>query len=210
VAVKYYHELKNLRKEMKDDCSLLPLVLQMPEVMQGAREEISEKDWVIVLRAIEEAADQVDEYRLIEGRSLEEDMLRRVQLILQELDAIGPFEKSRIEEQRDRLERDFSRYLGDFNGAAPDQNRFEQELIYYFEKLDITEEKVRLLKHCQFFLETIGNQASQGKKLGFIIQEMGREINTIGSKACHAEIQKIVVRMKDELEKIKEQLGNIL
>jgi uncharacterized protein (TIGR00255 family) len=153
---------------------------------------------------------QADLFRLNEGNVLEDDMKDRVQTILQLLSTIEPHEKSRIGELREKMLRDFSKYTGDFNGSAPDQNRFEQELIYYLEKLDITEEKVRLLKHCQYFLETLREAGSQGKKLGFITQEMGREINTIGSKASDAAIQKIVVQMKDELEKIKEQLGNIL
>ncbi|MCK9219219.1 MAG: YicC family protein [Bacteroidales bacterium] len=210
LALKYYQELKLLKKQMRDHCDLLPLVLKMSDVMQTTHDEMDEKDWKVVAKGIGQAVEQVNEFRQGEGKVLEEDMLKRVQTILQFLDAIEPFEKQRMDEIRARLQNDFSRVSGDFNGSAPDQNRFEQELIFYLEKLDITEEKVRLLKHCQYFLETMSENTSQGKKLGFVTQEMGREINTIGSKASHAEIQKMVIQMKDELEKIKEQLGNIL
>ncbi|MCK9421859.1 MAG: YicC family protein [Bacteroidales bacterium] len=210
LAMKYYKELKSLKKEMRDDSSLLPLVIKMPDVTQTTRDEMNEQEWEAIREGIATAVLQVDEYRVGEGKALEEDMLKRVQSILQLLDSIQPFEKNRMEDLRERLQKDFKNLSGDFNGSAPDQNRFEHELIYYLEKLDITEEKVRLLKHCQYFLETLSESVSQGKKLGFVTQEMGREINTIGSKASHAGIQKIVVQMKDELEKIKEQLGNIL
>ncbi len=210
MAMQYYKELKSLKKEMRDDCSLLPIVMNMPDVVQTSREEMNEQEWTTISDGIAAAVNQVNDYRLSEGKALEEDMLKRVQSILQLLDSIDPYEKSRIEEIRDRMQRGFTTLSGDFNGSSPDLNRFEQELIYYLEKLDITEEKVRLLKHCQYFLETLGEAGPQGKKLGFVAQEMGREINTIGSKASHAEIQKIVVQMKDELEKIKEQLMNIL
>lgn len=212
LAKKYYQELKALSKELteKAPADILSLVVKMPDVMQTSRDEMNEHDWDSISTAIVEAVGQVVIFRQTEGKVLEDDMLRRVHAILQLLDSIGPYEKNRIKELREKLLRDFSSYTGDFNGSAPDQNRFEQELIYYLEKLDITEEKVRLLKHCQYFLETLHEAGSQGKKLGFVTQEMGREINTIGSKASDADIQKIVVQMKDELEKIKEQLGNIL
>ncbi len=212
LAVKYHEELKKLSHELHEEGSanMLSLVLKMPDVMQTSRDELSEHDWTSISAAIEQAISQTDTFRINEGKVLEEDMKLRVKNILQLLDAIEPFEKRRILDLRERLLRDFSKYSGDFNGSAPDQNRFEQELIYYLEKLDITEEKVRLLKHCQYFQETLQEPASQGKKLGFVTQEMGREINTIGSKASDAGIQQFVVQMKDELEKIKEQLGNIL
>ncbi|MFZ4521931.1 MAG: YicC/YloC family endoribonuclease [Bacteroidales bacterium] len=212
LAKKYKEELASLATDLREDIpsDLLAMVLRMPDVMQTSRDELSEHDWPSISNAINEAISQADIFRINEGKVLEDDMNSRVQTILQLLEEIEPFEKRRITDLRERMLRDFSKYSGDFNGSAPDQNRFEQELIYYMEKLDITEEKVRLLKHCRYFLETIEETASQGKKLGFVTQEMGREINTIGSKASDAEIQKIVVQMKDELEKIKEQLGNIL
>ena len=212
LARQYHQELRTLADELDEEYppDMLSLVVKMPDVMQTSRDEMNEHDWISISGIIRDAVSQVDEFRKGEGKVLEEDMLKRVQSILQLLDSIDPYEKNRIKELRERLLRDFSKYQGDFNGSAPDQNRFEQELIYYLEKLDITEEKVRLLKHCEYFLETLHEAGSQGKKLGFVTQEMGREINTIGSKASDAEIQKIVVQMKDELEKIKEQLGNIL
>ncbi len=212
LAKKYHEELKSLSQELNEECpaDMLSLVVKMPDVMQTSRDEMNENDWEFISAAVTEAVAQVDEFRINEGKILEDDMLKRVHSIMQLLDSIEPYEINRIKELRERLLRDFSKYKGDFNGSAPDQNRFEQELIYYLEKLDITEEKVRLLKHCQYFLETLHESVSQGKKLGFVTQEMGREINTIGSKANDSEIQKIVVQMKDELEKVKEQLGNIL
>ncbi|MCX6267324.1 MAG: YicC family protein [Bacteroidetes bacterium] len=212
LAKKYHEELKTLARELMETSTeeLLSIVLKMPDVMQTSRDELSDHDWISISGAIDDAMSQTDSFRINEGKVLEEDMTNRVNSILQLLQAIEPYEKKRIIDLRERLLRDFSKYTGDFNGSAPDQNRFEQELIYYLEKLDITEEKVRLLKHCHYFLETMKETASQGKKLGFVTQEMGREINTIGSKANDAEMQKIVVQMKDELEKIKEQLGNIL
>jgi uncharacterized protein (TIGR00255 family) len=212
LAGKYLEELKDLANELHEEfpADMLSMVLRMPEVMQTSRDELDEHDWTSILAAIEDTVSQADIFRMNEGKILEDDMKNRVHVILQLLDTIEPYEKRRITDLRERMLRDFAKYTGDFNGSAPDQNRFEQELIYYLEKLDITEEKVRLLKHCQYFLDTLNEPASQGKKLGFVTQEMGREINTIGSKASDAEIQKIVVQMKDELEKIKEQLGNIL
>ncbi len=212
LAKKYHAELKALKKELGDRYSggLLPLVMKFPDVLQTSREEMTENDWKAILAGINQAVEQVDHFRQEEGDVLEEDILARVRTILNLLDDIDPHEMQRVNDLRERLKRDFLKYSGDLNGSAPDQNRFEQELIYYFEKLDITEEKVRLLKHCQYFLETMNEDQAQGKKLGFITQEMGREINTLGSKAGDADIQRIVVQMKDELEKIKEQLGNIL
>jgi uncharacterized protein (TIGR00255 family) len=211
LAKRYHNELKALSKELRESPDdLMGLVIKMPDVMQTSRDEMTDSDWTGISEGISAAIEQVDHFRESEGKILEEDMLNRVQLILALMETIEPFEKNRINDLREKMVRDFQKYSGDFNGSAPDQNRFEQELIYYLEKLDITEEKVRLLKHCQYFLETLNDTGSQGKKLGFVTQEMGREINTIGSKASDANIQKIVVQMKDELEKIKEQLGNIL
>ncbi len=211
LAKKYHKELKSLSKKLHESPDeLLSLVIKMPDVMQTNRDEMTDDDWVVIAAGIASAIEEVDHFRASEGKVLEDDMLSRVQIILSLLETIEPFEKNRITGLREKMTHDFQKYSGDFNGSAPDLNRFEQELIYYLEKLDITEEKVRLLKHCQYFLETLNETGSQGKKLGFVTQEMGREINTIGSKASDADIQKIVVQMKDELEKIKEQLGNIL
>lgn len=210
---KYYAELKLLQGELKEPVpeNLLPLVLKMPDVMQTSRDEMTETDWNIILHGISGAISMVDNFRMNEGDLLESDFRKRVDIILNLLLEIEPFEKKRMQEIRERMYRDFANLAtADLNGSAPDKNRFEQEVIYYLEKLDFTEEKVRLKKHCDFFLEILDEPVSQGKKLGFITQEMGREINTLGAKASDASIQRVVVQMKDELEKIKEQLGNVL
>ena len=212
LAKKYHTELRSLQLELKEECheGLLPIILKFPDVIQSAREELSEDDWLKVKAGIENALALVDEFRIGEGNILGEDVQQRIQLILGYLTEVEPFEKQRMIDLRDKMLRDFSAYKSDFNGSAPDQNRFEQEMIYYLERLDITEEKIRLKKHCDYFLDTMNEGVAQGKKLGFITQEIGREINTLGSKANQADIQKLVVQMKDELEKIKEQLMNIL
>jgi uncharacterized protein (TIGR00255 family) len=213
VAVHYYRELKEILSELNEENEqgLLPAILKIPDVLQGEKSEFSETDWVILLDGIERGLQLAEEFRRGEGKILEADLLSRVHLILNFLDDIEPFEKNRTLDIRERLRKGFQNLSNsDLLPSVPDENRFEQELIYYIERLDITEEKVRLRKHCDYFIQTLNDKNSQGKKLGFISQEMGREINTIGSKANDAEIQKIVVQMKDELEKIKEQLGNIL
>jgi uncharacterized protein (TIGR00255 family) len=212
LAKKYYAQIKSLSDGLgiETHTDLISLLLRMPDVMETSKDELTENDWTVLCGSIQEALAIADNFRVEEGKILESDMLMRVQSILQHLDAIVPHEKRRITGVRERMLREFSKYGEDGANPPADQNRFEQELIYYLEKLDITEEKVRLLKHCEYFLETLHEAGSQGKKLGFVTQEMGREINTIGSKANDADIQRIVVQMKDELEKIKEQLGNIL
>jgi len=212
LAKKYHTELKALQTELNEECpeGLLPIILKMPDVIQSAKEELSENDWFSIRSAIEQALSLVNDFRLGEGKILGEDLKKRIQLILLYLIEVEPFEKRRMQDLREKMLRDFANYKSDFNGSAPDQNRFEQEMIYYLERLDITEEKIRLKKHCEYFLDTADEGVSQGKKLGFITQEIGREINTLGSKANQADMQKLVVQMKDELEKIKEQLMNIL
>jgi uncharacterized protein (TIGR00255 family) len=213
LAKKYYKEIKELSEEIneKEQGSLLRILLNMPDVLHSGKEEIKEEEWLKLKEGIENTLTQVNDFRVQEGGILETDVRSRVSQIRNLLASIEPYEQSRMEEVRARLQKGFQdlRNTDSFPGS-PDPNRFEQELIYYIERLDITEEKVRLQKHCDYFFETLQEPVSQGKKLGFITQEMGREINTIGSKANHAEIQKIVIRMKDELEKVKEQLLNIL
>jgi uncharacterized protein (TIGR00255 family) len=190
---------------------LLPAILKIPDVLQNEKAEFEETDWTKIAEGIENALVSVEEFRSAEGYILETDLRVRVQLILDLLNSIVPFEENRLNDIRDRIRNGFQNVVqSDMLPTKPDENRFEQELIYYIERLDITEEKVRLKKHCDYFMETLDEQTSQGKKLGFVCQEIGREINTIGSKANDAGIQKIVVQMKDELEKIKEQLLNIL
>jgi uncharacterized protein (TIGR00255 family) len=209
----YYKELKSLLSELKEENmeGLLSVILKIPDVIQSEKSEFEEKDWLVIAEGIESALRFVEEFRSAEGSILENDMRTRVQLILELLSSIEPFENSRLNDIRERIRTGFQNITkSDLLQTKPDENRFEQELIYYIERLDITEEKVRLKKHCDYFIETMNEAGSQGKKLGFVSQEMGREINTIGSKANDAGIQKIVVQMKDELEKIKEQLLNIL
>jgi uncharacterized protein (TIGR00255 family) len=207
LVIHYYNELKALSEEIGETLELLPLALKMPDVLKTLREDIDEDEWNHVLIAVDDALKQADNFRIEEGELLAKDFEFRIGLIRQYSIDVIPFEKARIPLVRERLMRD----IADLSDSSKfDPNRIEQELIYYIEKLDITEEKVRLAKHIDYFLATIKEDGSQGKKLGFITQELGREINTMGSKANDADIQKLVVMMKDELEKIKEQLMNIL
>lgn len=204
----YYNSLKSLADELgAPDQNLFSVALQLPEVMNQPTTELSEEEWASLKQAIAEALSQLDEFRLHEGALLEKDFEHRISTILSLLVRVEPFEQQRILSLREKMASGFADYL---KGSPLDQNRFEQEMIYYLEKLDITEEKVRLRKHCDYFLATMAEQASSGRKLSFITQEIGREINTLGSKANDASIQTLVVEMKDELEKIKEQLANIL
>jgi len=209
LARKYYNELKDLSGELNESNfnEYLPILVRMPEVLMSEKEEIGEEEWKLLLDSINRAIDRLDEFRVQEGKTLSEDFTKRITKINNLLVSIKSFEKQRIENLRSKFKKDLNDLIESENF---DKNRFEQELIYYIEKLDITEEKVRLKKHCEYFSETLAELKSQGKKLIFISQEIGREINTIGSKASDAGLQKIVVQMKDELEKIKEQLFNIL
>jgi uncharacterized protein (TIGR00255 family) len=210
---KYYHDLRELAIELHEpeNLALLPVIARIPDVLKAEREEFDETEWQQVNVAIHEALVQFDDFRMQEGALLEKDMVKRVALILQLLQEVEPFEKRRIVMLRERMMRNQAEYReANANMEKFDENRFEQELFYFLEKLDITEEKVRLRKHCDYFGETLADPASSGRKMGFIMQEIGREINTLGSKANDADIQKIVVQMKDELEKIKEQMLNIL
>ncbi|MCF0211674.1 MAG: DUF1732 domain-containing protein, partial [Bacteroidales bacterium] len=168
--------------------------------------EMPDEQWEQLRKCIQEAIDEVDTFRLQEGEVLQKDFEKHVDAIEQFSHQVPSYEAERVEVAKERIRK----YLADAEVKNVDENRFEQELIYYLEKLDITEEKVRLQKHIDYFRTTMRGSDCNGKKLGFIVQEMGREINTTGSKANHVEIQRLVVQMKDELEKIKEQLGNIL
>ena len=209
LALKYYRELKELSEDLNetDFADFLPLLIRMPDILISEKEEISEAEWNSVFQALEEALKQVDDFRIQEGKMLENDLLIRINIILELLKRVEPFEKKRFENLKAKILKDLSDFT---EKESIDKNRFEQELVYYLEKLDITEEKVRLEKHCDYFVETMKEPESKGKKLIFISQEIGREINTLGSKANEANIQRVVVQMKDELEKIKEQLFNIL
>jgi len=206
---KYYEELKAVALEMGLDVSegLLPAIVRLPDVVYPEKEVADAGEWDEVRQCILKVTALVDAFRVTEGGVMEKDIAMRMTIILDLLAGIKKIEKSRTDYIRERLIRDFEQLAGE---VTVDKDRFEQEIIYYLEKLDITEEMVRLKKHCSHFTETMAATGAQGRKLGFIAQEIGREINTIGSKANNADIQKLVVDMKDELEKIKEQLLNIL
>lgn len=188
-----------------DEQSALQIAMRLPDVMQSSREEIDEAEKNFVLAGLEKAAKHLNEFRGQEGAALAEDFIFRIEAISSSLKEVEKIDVVRKEEIRSRLEKAVAEIK-----ESVDENRFEQELIYYLEKYDITEEKVRLRNHLSYFMETLNNNQSSGKKLGFIAQEIGREINTIGSKSYHAALQKVVVIMKDDLEKIKEQLLNVL
>ena len=209
IAEHYYVQLKTLSDSLNLDSSnqYLPVIVKMPDVLVTKTEGIDDNAKKVLMNGISEAIAKVDEFRISEGVMLEEDFNLRIDNISLYLSKIEQYEET-------RLARIFKRIKTNLESVADDmqldKNRLEQEMIYYVEKLDITEEKVRLKKHCDYFIETMQNEDSPGKKLSFISQEIGREINTIGSKANDADIQKLVVLMKDELEKIKEQIFNIL
>lgn len=209
-AVKsYYKKLYALAEELNITAgeSILSSILTLPDTIKTERGEPDEKEWIEIKKLIHATIDEVDKFRIQEGKVLKNDVEKRINLILSKLDEVKQFEKQRIEKIREKI----TNGLKELNlSEGPDNNRVEQELIYYMEKLDITEEKVRLRNHCHYFLETINLPEPVGKKLGFISQEIGREINTLGSKASDYDIQKLVVEMKDELEKVKEQLLNVV
>ena len=181
--------------------------MRFPDTMQVKMDELDEEAWNALRSAIEKALSDVDQFRVQEGKVLIADILKRVDLIKSLSAEVPRFEKQRVVTIKQRLQ-DKMKEWGEIKNI--DENRLEQEIIYYLEKLDITEEKVRLANHCKYFIETVEKEIAPGRKLGFIAQEIGREINTMGSKANDHDIQKLVVRMKDELEKIKEQSLNVL
>ena len=208
LAKHYYEELTDLEVSLGIEKSeYLPVLLKMPDVLKTELQELDETEWKKIRESILSALKELNAYRENEGKAMEKDIVMRVKKILELLIAVEPHEKKRLETVRERITTDLNKYLTD---ASVDKNRFEQEMFYYIEKMDITEEKVRLKKHCEYFLEIVEQDIPTGKKLGFISQEIGREINTLGSKANNVELQQIVVNMKDELEKIKEQLLNVL
>ena len=203
-----YAALQPLARETGAEAErLLASLVTAPDIWNsGTDAELTDAEWEGVRKAVQDAIEQTDRFRAEEGAVLEKDFKKHVDLIEQLLGQIPGYEAERIETAKERIRR----MMADAGVKEVDENRFEQELIYYLEKLDITEEKVRLQKHIDYFRQTMAEETVCGKKLGFVAQEMGREINTTGSKANHVEIQKLVVAMKDELEKIKEQLGNVL
>jgi len=203
-VVKQY--MKQLKAVVEgDEIELLKMAIRLPDAVTTERDEIDEDEWSQIAKEIDSSLEKIHQYRLDEGKTLESDFFVRIQNISDLLDKVVAMDPERIEGVRERLEKG----VADLKEKV-DQNRFEQELIYYIEKFDITEEKVRLKNHLDYFLKALKSDDSNGKKLGFIGQEIGREINTIGSKSNFAPMQKLVVQMKDELEKIKEQLLNVL
>ena len=213
LAMEYFQQIQELSKkigtsslQINNPNDLIATVLRMPEVMDAKKQDvITEDNWPIVEACIDQALASINEFRAHEGEVLYKDVTSKVENILEYSRQVETFEQERIEAIREKILSRFAELK-----AEPDQSRLEQEMVYYIEKLDLNEERVRLRQHCKYFLDTIAEEECPGKKLGFIAQEMGREINTTGSKANHTEIQKIVVKMKDELEKIKEQSLNIL
>lgn len=201
----YYNDLKSISEEVNEPQDLLAMVMRMPEIYVNQSEELTDEESQQLETLVKEALNKLIDFRLQEGKSLLEDLTTRIEEIRALLLRVPEFEQLRIDTIRERMRKGF-----EDNNTNIDENRFEQELIYYIEKLDVTEEKVRLENHLDYFLETMKAGKSVGKKLGFISQEIGREINTLGSKSYHVELQKIVVQMKDNLEKIKEQVLNTL
>ena len=205
----YYQQLVRIAAQnnipMPPD--ILSSIIRMPDVLKLEPQEPDEHEWQMLLEGIHHALKQVNDFREQEGLALKEDISGRIRLIELHLTDIEKFEPQRIENIKSRLRQTLVEYMGE---NTIDQNRFEQELIYFLEKIDINEEKVRLRSHCSYFVTTLNENDGVGKKLGFIAQEIGREVNTIGSKANNADMQILVIKMKDELEKIKEQILNVL
>ncbi len=208
VVKNYMEQLKNVIPPYKseyEDVEVLKMAIKMPDALSTEREELDETEWTEIEKHIDIALENIVKYRIDEAKSLEDDFKLRVLNIKKYLEEIKSMDSDRIANVKERLRKAIDDLKVDI-----DENRFEQELIYYLEKLDINEEKVRLGNHLDYFLQTLDTEDSNGKKLGFIVQEMGREINTTGSKANYAPMQKLVIQMKDELEKIKEQILNVL
>lgn len=203
VVKQYIKQLKDIVNS--DETELLKMAVRFPDALNTERTDIDENEWKAVLNETKSALENINIYRLDEGRVLEQDFKTRVQTIATLLDNVIDIDPERVSAVRERLHKGVEDLKEKY-----DENRFEQELIYYIEKYDITEEKVRLKNHLEYFISALNSNDSNGKKLGFITQEIGREINTIGSKSNYAAMQKLVVQMKDELEKIKEQLLNVL
>ncbi|WP_040246887.1 YicC/YloC family endoribonuclease [Psychroserpens mesophilus] len=203
-VVKQY--IKQLKEVVDgDETELLKMAIRLPDAVTTERDEIDEDEWSQISKEIDSSLEKIQQYRIDEGKSLEDEFITRAENISELLDQVIEMDPDRIDGVRERLNKGIAEIK-----EKVDENRFEQELVYYIEKFDITEEKVRLKNHLDYFQKALKSDDSNGKKLGFISQEMGREINTIGSKSNYAPMQKLVVQMKDELEKIKEQLLNVL
>ena len=208
--------VENYREQINATCTalgmpapanMMEVILRMPEVLKTETSVLDEEEWNVILRLLDEAFAQIEAFRIQEGRSLQNMFVEKINRIGALLADVEPYETERLTKIKSRIEEGL-KTLED--KIAVDRNRLEQEMIFYIEKLDINEEKVRLRNHLRYFIETMDNEQAPGKKLGFIAQEMGREINTLGSKSNHSEMQIIVVKMKDELEQIKEQVLNVL
>lgn len=211
VVASYKHQIETISRSLglhaPEDADLWQTIIRLPELTQSsAVEELTDEEWAVASAAIDKALAALNDFRRQEGEALAVKFNKNIDTIEALLHSIEPFEQSRVQKIRQRLEE----RLAELRGVDYDKNRLEQELIYYIEKLDINEEKQRLTNHLNYFRETMQNGKGQGKKLGFIAQEMGREINTTGSKSNQAEMQNIVVKMKDELEQIKEQVLNVM
>ncbi|MEZ7993325.1 MAG: YicC/YloC family endoribonuclease [Flavobacteriaceae bacterium] len=206
VVSEYMQQLRNVvQTGSSNDVELLKMAVKMPDALKTEREELNEDEWAQINTNIQEAIKDIIQYRIDEAASLEDDFKLRIKNIQHYLEEVKSFDDARIEFVKERLKKAIDELK-----VTTDENRFEQELIYYLEKLDINEEKVRLANHLSYFLQELETEDSNGKKLGFIVQEIGREVNTIGSKANFAPMQKAVIQMKNELEKIKEQILNVL
>ena len=206
VVSEYMQQLRNVvQTGSSNDVELLKMAVRMPDALKTEREELDEDEWAQINANIQKAIKDIIQYRIDEAASLEKDFKLRIENIQSYLEEVKSFDGARISHVKERLKK----AIDDLK-VQTDENRFEQELIYYIEKLDINEEKVRLANHLTYFLQELGTEDSNGKKLGFIVQEIGREVNTIGSKANFAPMQKAVIQMKNELEKIKEQVLNVL
>ena len=203
IVQNYIAQLQNINDSSADD--LLAIVMRLPDVLKIEKAELDENEWYSLEEIINEAIAKLKVYREDEGNVLKKDFILRIKAIKENLNGVIDIDEERLQAVRERLQAAIIEIKD-----SVDDNRFEQEMIYYLEKLDITEEKVRLTNHLDYFLKELNSDISNGKKLGFISQEIGREINTIGSKANYAPMQKLVVQMKDDLEKIKEQLLNVL
>ena len=206
---KYFNELLEIHQTIDAPTGdLASAILRIPNVVSSRDEEISDEEWKVVESIMAQAIESLNSFRADEGEAMYKDLMASRDIIANGISKIEPFEEERIERLKERLNRNLNEFK---QSDSVDQNRFEQEMIYYLEKLDINEEKVRLAQHCVYFEEVINNSdLEKGKKLQFIAQEMGREINTLGAKAQHSEIQQVVVSMKEALEKIKEQVLNIV
>lgn len=204
---KYGQELKRLQTELGiAEGDLTQAILRIPNVVVSSGESVDQKEWAVVLETLNQALTDFDAFRLTEGKMMEDELSGKTRRIMELLEQVDPFEKERIQNLKTRLHQRLEEQVGK---DKIDENRFEQEIIYYIEKIDITEEKLRLAQHCKYFLEELQQAGdTKGRKLSFISQEMGREINTLGAKAYSSDIQRIVVDMKDELEKIKELVAN--